>query len=567
MGPIIFFGGSPPNGNIKKSLKGALKSPIIYKPGNTSKENTNNSKDSESLTKKTIKLGVSFGILKPLKWLANSIALAGIFLFTTNGNIAVNRALQVAGLVPKPTNLRKDDQKSDINKFDGFFSRQEQFRHFLNLLEKLNIDPEIFDLNKDGVIFNKKEDRQKARELLSTRLRHERDASIQSDIQSAINMINDLDILDQLLFGVNGLNPDRYYQGNVPNCQILAAIKELSLTEENIQVLKNLIEVSSYNLDSNNFYIDTILHIDNRKIPIPFTKLKERMSPRDFCPTYSTDSSLAFPILAYAVEEAGNKYDSIPHILQSTSPILLTGKDYVTIATWSLDDKTLKDCISLAPNTPITVLSFLDPRDLTFENIIRELDGKFNKESIPVSQEKEEQFIESMKQKTIEISGSITNTGATKNELISMKEMFPENILRNTSKGGLFPQNTESSSTQKIVSNHQYAIKSFRQIGDKTEIILTDSHGVEYEPLDLESFRKNIFVIVLPKEDIPVINLNNVTANTLIWLMLLLARKGINGLNRRIYPQYKSYFEMGFEYLRGKQSKNTNLVSIQQEPQ
>lgn len=519
--------------------------------------------------KELVKFTTSWGILKPLKWISNGLALGGILFFTTNGNITTNRILQSTGWAPTPSNSRKSLPEFDENKYDSFFARQSEFGELLTILKDLNINPKTFTSSNDGVIFDTRKERQKARELLSEKALHSTNEKTKSDTQSAIDIINRLDILDQFLFGVDGLDPERFYQGGVPNCQVLAAVKGLCFTKANRQELKSLIEVTSYCLEKDNFYINTIVHLNGEEISVPYSKIREKMSPRDYTPTSSTDGSLAFPILAYAIEEAANNYDSIPHLLQSTSPILLTGKDYVSIATWSLNNDELKDLLRLAPNTPITVGSYMQFDELTISNLKRQWNEKFNKPPVIYSPQKEEEFIKSMQQRVNEIESSTKNTPAKNNLTISLDTLKNTPLIEVTAitppvenrKGSLFPEQTGQTNRKpltSIVSNHQYAIKSF----DGNEIIVTDSHGVEYEPLDLESFRRHMFIVVLPRENVPITDSNSTVPTLLLLISLLLVRKGINGLNRKMYSEYRSFFEKGISYLRRKISKDTEKKGV-----
>lgn len=519
--------------------------------------------------KELVRFTTSWGVLKPLKWISNGLALGGILFFTTNGNITTNRILQSTGWAPTPSNSKKSIPGFDENKYDNFFARQSEFGELLTILKDLNINPKTFASPNDGFIFDTRKERQKARELLSEKALHSTNEKTKSDAQSAIAIINRLDVLDQFLFGVDGLDPERFYQGGVPNCQVLAAVKGLCFTEANRQELKSLIEVTNYCLEKDNFYINTIVHLNGEEIPVPYSKIKERMSPRDYTPTSSTDGSLAFPILAYAIEEAANKYDTIPHLLQSTSPILLTGKDYISIATWSLSNDELKDVLKLAPNTPITVGSYMQFDELTISNLKRQWNEKFNKPPVIYSPQKEEEFIKSMQQRVIEIESSTKNTPEKNNVTVSvdplknvpLAEVTAATLPAEKRKGSLFPEQTRQSDRKpltSIVSNHQYAIKSF----DGNEIIVTDSHGVEYEPLDLESFRKHMFIVVLPRENVPLTNSNSTIPSLLILISLLLIRKGVNGLNRKMYPEYRSFIEKGFDRLRKKSSKGMNEKAV-----
>ena len=76
-----------------------------------------------------------------------------------------------------------------------------------------------------------------------------------------------------------------------------------------------------------------------------------------------------------------------------------------------------------------------------------------------------------------------------------------------------------------------------------------------------------MFIIVLPREHVPLINFTSTVAGTIILLSLLLARKGLDRANRLIYPEHQTYFEMGIAHLRKKTPKSTEPVVKEQPPQ
>ena len=498
-----------------------------------------------------------------LRWASYSAVLGSALLFTTPGNKLLHNIGQsrfhlpivnrdILGLIPKPQ-ARLIHHEIDGYKCDSFFSNQKEFSKIESVIKKLHLNPKDIDTNNDGIILNSRADTQKLHDvLLSFATSPTNDTNLKDEIKDALLALATLNTHDQIIFGKDGIDPETFNQGGIPNCQILAALKGLSYTPENIQTLRSIIKVTGYDYESSNPYLNAEVNIDGKTIPIEYPKLVKWMSPMYYSPSHANDGSLALPILAAAIEEAGNSYDTVPHAAESTSPILITGKDYYVISTWSLNDDDIRAMLSLAPRELVTVGSF--PEDPSLKGLALTLiDGAKEKlthtSSPPVlSEQKAIAFQESMNTRVQEIT-STENT----------PQNIPQNIRLNISTPNLsnnksqpinslaLTRTSQQDSTEitkpviDIVPHHEYAIKSYSHKDGKDTIILTDSHGVEYKPLTLKEFREKIIVLVVGKEHTPLIPGRSLFIMSILAIIGTLTRVGANKANKLINPEYENW--------------------------
>jgi len=512
-----------------------------------------------------------------IRWASYSALVGAALLFTANGNKLLHdvgqskfhipyTAKNIVGLVPKPV-ARAAPSEINRYKFDSFYSNQKDFSRIENIINLLNIKPENIDSNNDGIILDTREDVIRLYNILASQYKSsETSPELKDQIKEAANVLSLIDEHDQIVFGRNGVDPETFDQGGIPNCQILAALKGLSFTPENIQILRSMITVSDYNYTPGNSSIGVEVDIDGKKIPIDYSKLVKWMSPLYYSPTHADDGSLALPILAAAIEEAGKAYDTVPHTVPSTSPILITGNDYYVLSTWSLDDDDIRSMLSLAPNELITVSSY--PQDSSFKGLISSAIDAAKEKLIPeqqpvLSEGKAIAFMESVNQRVQEIvqptqqvsvSGSPTDTnslgsisvGVPASQIARLPELTendsPQILEKPASALISAPQvvTTQQTYLSDIVPLHQYAIKSYHREGNEDVIILTDSHGVEYKPLSLKEFREKLGVIVVAKDKSPFTTNRSLLIMSLLALMGTLVRTGANRTNKLINPAYQN---------------------------
>ena len=530
--------------------------------------------------KKVLKFSTRFFGIEPLRWLGYLTALITFLLFTTMGNKALNDIARMIQLAPRPTNDRLKKTEIDGYKYDAFYANDGDFSKVHEVMKILNIDPYSLDKNQDRTvpILSTREGVQKLKEILKSKKVNSRDENINNDIDDVLTILNRIDALDKLIFGKNGIDSSKFKQGWIPNCQIMATVKGLSFTPENIQELKGMIEVTRFDFDKKEF--DTVVHIDGITIPVPFTKLVHWMSPKDFDLSHSTDDSLVLSILAYAIEEAANRYDKVPHLVDATSPTLVTGKNYNTFAVWSLDDDNLRDILKLAPEKLIIVGSYIKDEDFTVDFVLREINAKLKIKTPPViSNEKAGSFRDMIKRRMDEFL--ITSKTSECNE-IKQDQSAPDtsqvppisktdpvqsenpgkpnsdNSIPNVNPLFLiFGRNKEtknhsenSSSTQdenkrNIIPQHEYAVKGYKHDGEKDIIYLTDAYGGEYAPLDLEEFRKRIASIAVERGHAPNINKRSLAVLAIVLGSVAGTRILANRGNRLLYPDYRNLLNSG----------------------
>lgn len=509
---------------------------------------------------RSLKSGVRWLGIEPIRWLAYS-TLFGLFLaFTTHGNVLSNRIAQgILKITPTPTNNRLSKTEIDGNTYDGFFSNHDSFRDVLKTAKNAGINLKDLDKNNDGVILSTNEEVNDFKLKLFSALTNAQNDNQRSEIYNSLIKFHELDILNRIIFGKNGIDPEKFSQGGIPNCQLMAAIKAFSLTPENTQELKSTIEVTGYNFNKENFYIDTVVHLDGVDVPIPYSQLVRWMSPRDFDPSQSTDGALALSMLSYAIDEAAKPYDTIPHFMPSTSPILLSGKDYLAVLTWTLDDDDIRHILSQAPNTPITVGSYVSPEERTLSYALKELKDKLTPKPPPIiSLAKAESFNQSVIQRVEELQTPISTSSETvahNNSTIKKEDKITSTSLIIPNNSGIpFPilqtssaneQNTTTKPAKEkrdVIYQHQYTVKSYERVGDEDIIILTDSHGTEYKPINLQEFRLLIANVTAPKEHLPPVNSTTYIAALLLATGLLI-RGGANKLNKLLNPKYKSWLQ------------------------
>ncbi len=519
--------------------------------------------------KPALKLAAKTGI-ESFRYLGYSVALGTFLLFTVPGNKTLNDIARVIKLAPHPNSSKLNEVEINGYKYDAFYCRNDKDLKIPEIIKELNIDPSQLDKNQNGLIpiLSTREGVCKLTEILKLEITNSSNESKRNKIAEALAVLNKIDLKDKLIFGKDGVNSEKFYQGQIGNCQIMAAIKGLSFTPENIQELRGMIEVTGYNFDKNNFYIDTAVHLDGTVISVPFTDLVSWMSPRDFDLSHSTDGSLLLSILAIAVEKAADKYDKVPHLVEATSPTLITGKDYNTIAVWSLDDDNLRDVLSLAPDRLITVGSYMRAEDITIEYFIHEIEEKFKSKTAPiVSTEKAEEFKARVRRRMNEFLEK--NEPHTKND-IKQKKIFPSNQIELIAKSSIFASSTQEEEISNIngrpvIPNHEYAVYKYDKEKDLT--YLTDSHGVEYNPLSLKELREKIGSIVIERELASNINSRTVTVSLLVIIAALVTRKLARKGNKWLNPEYRSYPEIGFDWLKKKVSKSSKPEIKGQLPQ
>lgn len=158
------------------------------------------------------------------------------------------------------------------------------------------------------------------------------------------------------LWSNDGLQQNEVIQ-NKDNCQIMANIIASTFTEEGRRRLESMIEVTDYNLDYRNFYINFNVNINGKKIPVSYDDLINESPSLDH---WGYNYPQAPYVLAYAVEkELEENYLPNPdgYTAESTSTFF-TNKDYSTLMVPVMSDASLIEVLKQAPNEIVCVGSY-----------------------------------------------------------------------------------------------------------------------------------------------------------------------------------------------------------------
>lgn len=170
------------------------------------------------------------------------------------------------------------------------------------------------------------------------------------------------------LWGYEGLQQKHIIQ-NGDNCQIMANIIASTFTEEGLKRLESMIEVTDYNLDQNNFYINFNVNMNGKKIPVSYNDLIIS-SPR-----HEKNFPQAQYVLAYAIEkELAENYVPNPSGFTSQSTAtFFTNKNYSTLFIPVMSDESLIEILKQAPNEIICAGSYpkLNDTTRTIMNILK----------------------------------------------------------------------------------------------------------------------------------------------------------------------------------------------------
>lgn len=431
-------------------------------------------------------------------WLAYLFLLGLVFVKTPGINNIGNEAAKKLALTPKANKTQSIETSDELANYDSFVRNHRTFSEVLYAINEANI--QVKDLSGDGILLNTPEE---IDDLIATFKRVQQTSSSSFNYDMAIDLLNEIKLFDQLIFGTNP-SPDDLRQNNRPNCQVMAAIQAHYLTPQNFQHLKEMIRVEDYSLDENDFYINFIATRNNEPVRIPFQKLAEWMSPEGIIPSSTLRNDLGIPIYTLLIEEKLTEdFDGTPSANPAAALTLLTGKNYSSISTLALDDRQLENIFKLAPDTPITVGSYSSTREL-----LKSISDKFfGHNGHEYSPEKAKLFVNITQKKTEEIvfHNSTTTTQAT--------NITPEATLPKAD----------------IITNHVFVVKNISYVNGKPLVHFIDSHGIEYKPLSIEQIRDKISVISMPTNKVPPFS------NKSLFALLLAIPSGIGiriGINR-----------------------------------
>lgn len=323
------------------------------------------------------------------------------------------------------------------------------------------------DLNNSGTILDTTSEINKLIGILEKHVASADKTNNKEILISAINSLNELNILNEILWGSNGLTPEDIYQTKA-NCQIVADLLSNSLTHENIQRLKSLIQVTSYDPNRDhlnvNYHIDSLVNLNERTVPVPYSELSKWRGAR------SNGRPEGPYILSYALEkELRENYIPNPYAPSSASATLLTGRNHSILMLPILSDDSIIQILQNAPNSSIKIGSY--PLRSDYFGRVKELTG--------------------------------------------IGEYIPEEV-------------TET----RIIPYHEYAVKNYEYKNGQHLITLIASNPNIDETtevtLTLEELRKEMFTITAPNETIKLVDFKTLETYLITLIALVALRKGVN---------------------------------------
>ena len=475
------------------------------------------------------------------RWLGISTLLAIATIKTPGSAKVTNDFLRLIGKQPSPTISKIQDETSYIQgvPVDSFVNHYPGFAKIQNAIEHENI--KINEILKDNEIaFDEPIEFQNLKNLLK---------EINSNKYSEeINLLDEIHLVSQLIWGPHGLSPNDLIQGERPNCQAMADIQSLLQTQEGIQKLKSTIYITSFKFAGRNIEFEGYMDLNDNKIPISFEIIKNWMSPREITPSYSGTKALYVPILTKSLDQASRPYGGIPSILPSSSMTLVTREDYSSVLTTSLSNQELKTLLSKAPQTPVRIATAtIKWDDIKWNDVKKDLTGVYGwlttQEQYTFSDEKAKQFIQDIQDLTQKIINS------NKQNVVGQNSTEPPVILvafnSNNIETLLPPPPTSNPTNIKnieddIYSQHVYTVKETKEVNGEFITTIIDSHGGQFD-LTLEQMRRHSLAIISKSENSP-----NIGQRGLIALLLasggifLIIRPAANKLNKLINPGYEN---------------------------
>lgn len=150
------------------------------------------------------------------------------------------------------------------------------------------------------------------------------------------------------LWGKQGLNIKSITQ-RADNCQIIANLIASTFTQDGLKKLESMVEVTDYNLDENNFYMNFMVHLNGKSIPVSYKDLINSI--------WQTNDPLAPHVITQAIEkELKENYLPNPSGYTALSTAtFLTNKSYSTLLLSNMSDRSLIEILQQAPNEIVTV--------------------------------------------------------------------------------------------------------------------------------------------------------------------------------------------------------------------
>lgn len=461
-----------------------LDMPLAQKPNNTVKSNTPNTEQIKEpgYLKRVIKHFFSRpkSKLETLKRILSGIIIGYAVAKTPATWLAMNEAARTdllsltpraytSSVIPGTNNCLPLD-------VDNFVENHTRFNYVQSAIANGNVnDSELnsLDLDNSRTVLDNPSEVNKLIEILQSRLSLAQQTKDKEIILNAIDSLNEINLVSQLLWGKDQIAPQDIYQVG-GNCQITADLIGATFTSQNIQHIKSLVQVKSYSRDKatnhgSDYFIDSVVNLNGKSIEVPYSELKKW---RGATKKNAVEGSY---ILAYAIEkELANNYTPIPFGPSSSSSTLLSGKNYSMLLLPVLSDESIIQILQQSPNTIIKVGSF----PLTSDYIGR------------------------------------------------VKEMF----------GGR-PFLVEEPVKSKIIPYHEYAVRSCKFENGRYLITISacnpDYNTTSEATLTLDELREHMLTITAPRKLFNLVDFKTLETYLITLMLLIITRKGINILENK----------------------------------
>lgn len=483
--------------------------PPIQKPVESKPINQAQASTPETLPKSGLLKSTGLKTLKALKWTLRN--LHNIIVYGTVAGTAAaftpvawkgwNEIMQGTGYVPRPSLEKSIIEERHQYPYDNFIQNFDSFKSIHEAITIANINPYSLDLNGSGFILDTKEEINELITRLEVAKRNS--SSYTNEFETAILDLRNINYLSQLIWGKDGPKADNILQMGEPTCQGASALRGLFLTEESIQATKGSVRITSYDLTpGESFHINTSIRINGADVEIPFAELKTSQSAAGFTPSRSDDGSLFTGIFSLGLKKSSP--DSIPNFWPSSSPILLTGKNYSTVPIVIFSDNELDDILSSAPSTLMTAAGMFSFDDMKNGLTYRQKDWV----SPQYSPEKASDFIAKLAEQSQQIKSGIPDISLK--ELPSAIKELPKKeptapLVASTSFPPSAPLSTSTPpSTERVLSaehvstGHVYVVEAYDR--DNGILTISDAHRTKIR-LTRNEVRERLIALVLPNDN------------------------------------------------------------------
>ncbi len=449
--------------------------------------------------------------------------------------VAGNKVTQKIGMVPTPITRTYEPEEKNSYGTDSFFDGFPEFKGVLELV-KHSAPLETLDINGNHILLDTQEEVEALRDALIQQSKAYSSTSKEEEIKKALEILDRLDILNQIIWGENK-SPHNLVQGGRPNCQLMATIQSHYLTPENLQILKRAIKVTDFNLSNDNFYINSEVLFPNKE-PIKVNwqeHLIKWISPQNIVPSLSKDGALSVPILTYGLEkELKDRYDGVPPTIPSGAPNLLTGKEHsvvnISFGPTVLPDNEFIKILKKAPQSPVLLCSYGDINEI-YAWINKKIRGeKDNFEFLPYSNEKANKFASEVSSKANELSTNTNSKQTHPGKSEPTNTATPTNTTEASNNTGV-KRNDEEEYKGPILAHHVYVVKQFNE--EDNTVTIMDSHGLNRRT-SIEELKKNMWFVVTDSDNIGYFTQESFQTYLLALVGGVLLRKGSNKLKKKL---------------------------------